>query len=97
MKRRTLDDWTTLIEQQQASGLTIVDFCKQNKLPTSNFYKYRAKLQKTETAPKLVKVNSKLITPVNAQITLTHGKTQLILPSNCEPQWLAGFIKALNP
>lgn len=96
MKRRTLDDWKKLIEQQQAGGLPIVAFCKKNKLTTSNFYKYRAKLQEVDAAPKLVKVNSAPITPINTSMTLTHGKTQLTLPPNCEPQWLAGFIKALN-
>ena len=96
MKQRTLGDWQTLIEQQQASGLPIVVFCKQNKLTTSNFYKYRAKPQKTELPPKLVKVNAPPIIPDQSAITLTHGKTQLIFPLNCDPQWLASFIQALN-
>ncbi len=95
MKQRTLDDWQTLIEQQ-ASGLSIVGFCKQNKLPTSNFYKYRAKLQEVEAAPKLVKVKSTSVVPVNTSIILAHGKTQLTFPSSCEPRWLASFIKELN-
>ncbi|WP_404833865.1 IS66 family insertion sequence element accessory protein TnpA, partial [Alteromonas macleodii] len=41
MKQKTLDDWKQLIEEQQKSGLSIVAFCRENKLPTSNFYKYR--------------------------------------------------------
>jgi putative transposase len=96
MKRRTLNDWRGLIEQQQASGLSIVGFCKQQKLTTSNFYKYRTRLQENGSTPKLVKINSTSLTPVNKSITLTPGNTQLTLPSNCKSHWLAGFIKALN-
>ncbi|WP_036979937.1 MULTISPECIES: IS66 family insertion sequence element accessory protein TnpA [Pseudoalteromonas] len=58
MQKRTLNDWQKLIEQQQTSGLSIVAFCKENMLPTSNFYKYRSKLQDAAKAPKLLKVNS---------------------------------------
>jgi hypothetical protein len=96
MKQRTLGDWQTLIEQQQASGLPIVVFCKQNKLTTSNFYKHRAKLQENANASKLIKVNTSPIAPTKTSITLTHGKTQLTLSSNCDPQWLASLIQALN-
>lgn len=39
--RKTLDEWKQLIEEQQKSSLFIVAFCRENKLPTSNFYKYR--------------------------------------------------------
>lgn len=94
--RRTREDWQRLIEQQKTSGLSIVGFCKQNKLPTSNFYKYRNRLQASEQAPTLVKVKSQAFTSVKSSITLTHGNTQLSLPSRCEPQWLADLIKALN-
>ncbi|WP_425388360.1 IS66 family insertion sequence element accessory protein TnpA [Alteromonas confluentis] len=40
LKRKTLDEWKQLIEEQQKSGLFIVAFCRENKLPISNFYKY---------------------------------------------------------
>lgn len=96
MKRRTLDDWRQLIEQQQASNLPIVVFCKQHKLTTSNFYKYRTKLQINKPEPMLIKVKSVTVPQVNNTITLTHGKSQLTLPTSCEPQWLANVVKALQ-
>ena len=96
MKRRALDDWRQLIKQQQNSGLSIAAFCKDNKLPTSNFYKFRARLQGNEQTPKLVKIKTKAVTPIKSSITLTHGKTQLTFPSDSSPQWLAKFIRELN-
>ncbi|MBE0422276.1 MULTISPECIES: hypothetical protein [Pseudoalteromonas] len=97
MQKRTLNDWQKLIEQQQTSGLSIVAFCKENMLPTSNFYKYRSKLQDAAKAPKLVKVQNKAIShKVNASITLSHGETHLTIPTSSEPTWVANLIKALQ-
>ena len=45
MQKRTLNDWQKLIEQQQTSGLSIVAICKENMLPTSNFYKLMVYLE----------------------------------------------------
>lgn len=72
MNRKTLDDWRHLIEQQKTSGLSIAAFCKANKLSTSNFYKYRAKLQETEQTPKLIKLQSKAVTKHDSEPTSKH-------------------------
>ncbi|MEZ9866883.1 IS66 family insertion sequence element accessory protein TnpA [Vibrio sp. 10N.261.51.A4] len=42
--RRTLDDWQTIIDQYQASGLKASEFCRQNNITASNFYVWRKKL-----------------------------------------------------
>ncbi|WP_158965469.1 hypothetical protein [Paraglaciecola sp. L3A3] len=44
MKHRTLDEWRELISQQQSSGLAIIDFCREHRLSTSSFYKFRGQL-----------------------------------------------------
>ena len=96
MTKRTLHEWQQLIEQQQNSELSIVAFCKENQLPTSNFYKYRARLQGQKPEPKFIKANSMIKPTVHSTITLTFGQAQLTLPLDCEPQWLASLIKALQ-
>ena len=42
--RRTPDDWQTIIDQYQASGLKACEFCRQNNITASNFYVWRKKL-----------------------------------------------------
>jgi putative transposase len=41
---RSQEQWQTIIEDQQTSGLTILGYCQQQKLLTSSFYALRKKL-----------------------------------------------------
>ena len=40
---RSQVQWQTIIEDQQTSGLTILDYCQQQQLSTSSFYAVRKK------------------------------------------------------
>ena len=44
MQTNRTQQWLDLIRQQPTSGLNIQDFCQQNNLATSTFYKYRKQL-----------------------------------------------------
>ena len=35
---RSQEQWQTIIDDQQTSGLTIIDYCQQQQLSTSSFY-----------------------------------------------------------
>ena len=37
--------WRSVILKQEASGLSIVGFCRQYKVPVSSFYKWKRKLR----------------------------------------------------
>jgi hypothetical protein len=95
MTRRTLDDWAQLIEQQAQSDLSILAFCKQHHIPTSNFYKYRHKIEHINATSVFVKTKV-IAKPVATSIHLAFGDTRLTLPQHCEPTWLAELIKALH-
>ena len=41
---RSQKQWQTILEKQQTSGLTIIDYCRQHQLSTSSFYMSRKKL-----------------------------------------------------
>ena len=41
---RSQEQWQTIIEGQQTSGLTILDYCQQQQLSTSSFYALKKKL-----------------------------------------------------
>ena len=45
--RRTKEQWSQIIQDQQDSSLTVAEYCKQNEIVISNFYAWKAKLKKT--------------------------------------------------
>jgi putative transposase len=38
---RSKKQWKPLLEAQQTSGLTIIDYCREHQLSTSNFYVFK--------------------------------------------------------
>lgn len=98
MKQRTQQAWKQLIKQQSDGNLSILDFCKQQKISTSCFYKHKA-INQAKAEPKansFVKVERPLQTTTKLEpIKLQHGKTRIHLPASIQPIWLADFIKAL--
>jgi len=97
MSKRTLADWTQLIELQQESGLSIASFCKQQKLPPSNFYKYRHKLNQSKSSDVFIKAERININPLApVQMFLTFGETTLTVNEHCDTRWLAELMKALH-
>ncbi|MCG9761869.1 hypothetical protein L1D50_22715 [Pseudoalteromonas sp. Isolate6] len=49
-KTRSLEQWRSIIEEQQASDLTIIDYCQQNALSKTTFYAARSKLMPHQEA-----------------------------------------------
>ena len=95
MNRRTRDDWRKLIEQQQHSDLTIASFCRQHKITTSNFYKYRQIFQTNTT--RFVKTDIEVSPSVSSkQVTLRLGHATLTLDDSCDPNWLAQVMLVLQ-
>ena len=76
-KRRTLTDWKRIIEQQTESGQPISVFCKENNLPSSNFYKYRNKLTPNKPSAPFVKaelINTKSLALAPMFLTVGEDK-----------------------
>ena len=48
-KQRTIEDWQLILAQFQVSGLSVAQFCKQHKLASSNFYKWRKRVEQLAT------------------------------------------------
>jgi hypothetical protein len=97
MTRRSFQDWQTIIEQQEASGLSIIEFCEQQQLNQKCFYAKRDTLRKkkqSKPTASFVKVSQ---TPtVSAAILQQVKDVRLSLPLNCEPLWLVQLLKALS-
>lgn len=48
-KTRSLEQWRSIIEEQQASDLTITGYCQQHALSKTSFYAARSKLNGVST------------------------------------------------
>ncbi|MBL4880066.1 MAG: hypothetical protein JKX82_02795 [Oleispira sp.] len=98
--KRTKQQWLELIQAQQTSDLSIIDFCREQDLPLNNFYARRSdwlKSKRTETninssAFSKVTVAEKSKFPTTA-ITLNIGKATLSIPSSTDVAWLAKLIE----
>ncbi len=93
---RSHEQWRTIITEQQASGLTIIDYCRKHQLATSSFYVFRKKLGITSSSFVRTQVTQQveLITQ-QTPIELTLGKATLRLPSSTSATYLGQVLRAL--
>jgi len=93
--RRSKQQWLELIQAQQISDLSIIDFCREKDLPLKSFYARRSSLLKPNnigsSAFSKVTVPEKANLPAT-EITLSIGKATLSIPSSIDVAWLAKLI-----
>ena len=56
-QRRDIQDWLNLFEQQKQSGLTAVEFCRQQQINVQTYYTMRREILLQRTSSKFVQVN----------------------------------------
>lgn len=61
IKRRTRQQWQSLMDQFSQSPLSVVQFCHENKLSVSSFYQWRTKLSQPEESSHLNTVEPSFI------------------------------------
>ncbi len=93
---RSHEQWRTLITEQQASGLTIIDYCREHQLSTSSFYVFRKKLGINSSSFVRTQVTQQVeLVTQQSLIELTLGKATLKLPSNTSATYLGQVLRAL--
>jgi len=96
---RSQEQWQTIIEDQQTSGLTIIDYCRQQQLSPSSFYAVKKKLGLTSGNFVRAKITQQVeLTEAQERgetITLTIGKTNVSLPSTTSATYLSQLLRAL--
>ena len=104
------DDWPQIIEAQHNSGLSVSEFCIQQKISARDFYRQQFELQHPSKhrrdieASAFVRVekSQQEVTrewrdiPETPWVLLCHGQTQLKLPLTTSPVWLSTLVKELN-
>lgn len=94
---RNQEQWQAIIEKQQTSGLTIIDYCRENQLSTSSFYATRKKLKSTSNNFVHAKVTQQVELITQQQpIELSLGQAKLTFPSNTCPAYLGQVLRELT-
>ncbi len=95
-KMRSLEQWRNIIEEQQASDLTITEFCQQHALSKTSFYAARSKLNGAAGNFVHAKVTQQVgIIEQQSPILLTIGKAQVSLPSTTQVSYLSQLLREL--
>ncbi|WP_305841376.1 IS66 family insertion sequence element accessory protein TnpA [Photobacterium leiognathi] len=101
-KRRTNQEWQTLIEQSESSSLSTRAFCKLNELNPSTFYAKRLQLKKASFSQSFVRAEVvEKTTKYQAQIaaanmTLLVNDVELSIPQGTPAPYIAELIGALS-
>jgi len=98
MRLETRKKWRTLIQQHAMSDLTISQFCKDNHISPTCFFKYRKILSSRAIAKDnkaFIKIQPPQTNNHPGTIQIQYQQTTLSLPSNLEAVWIANLLKAL--
>ena len=92
MKRRSRDEWITLLQEFESSGLSQADFSQQAGIDPRYFSRRKAQLAQSASSSPFVAVSREASQA--GTIQLTHGGSTVTLRS-CSPAWLAQLIREL--
>ncbi|TRX57184.1 IS66 family insertion sequence element accessory protein TnpA [Thalassomonas sp. M1454] len=91
---RTPEQWQTIIQEQQSSGLTIIDYCRQHQLSMTSFYAVRKKLGLSACSFVRAKITQQVeIVEEQPGITLTVGKANVSLPATTSATYLSQLLR----
>jgi hypothetical protein len=96
--------WRRLIEEQKKSGQSVTDYCRQRRIPVSQFYWWQRQLRQRdgEAQPRpasdrqrFIPVRLPAVLPV---VEVVHpGGCVVRLPIGLDPQVLRAVLDALDP
>jgi len=85
-----------IIEDQQASDLTIVDYCRENQISTTTFYAVRKKLGLISCHLVRSKITQQVeFISQSAGIELFIGQAKVALPSTTSATYLGQVLREL--
>ncbi|MCP4986284.1 MAG: IS66 family insertion sequence element accessory protein TnpB [Colwellia sp.] len=91
---RNQDQWQTIIEDQQTSGLTVIDYCQQQQLSTSSFYAFRKKINLSSGNFVRAKITQQVeVIEEQTFITVTVGKANVSLPASTSVTYLSLLLR----
>ena len=93
---RSQEQWQTIIDDQQTSGLTILDYCKQQQLSTSSFYAVRKKISLSSGNFVRAKITQQVeVVTEQTFITVSVGRANVSLPTSTSVTYLSLLLRDL--
>jgi hypothetical protein len=93
---RSQEQWQTIIEDQQSSGLTIIDYCQQQQLTTSSFYAVRKKFSLSSANFVRAKITQQVeLVEEQPVIIIKVGKANVSLPTSTSVTYLSLLLREL--
>ena len=87
-----IQEWTAQIEAQQASGMTVKQWCKENGIKPNTYYNRLQKVRShvLDSAPAIVPLN---VPRQSEGIHIEKNGVQITLPSDTSPETLLALGK----
>ena len=89
-----LQEWSAQIEAQQASGLTVQQWCMENGVNPKTYYYHLKKVREQflDSSPAIVPLN---VPQQSADIRIEKNGLQISLPANISPDTLLALVQTL--
>ncbi len=89
-----LQEWSAQIEAQQASGLTVQQWCAENGIKPKTYYYHLKKVREQflDSSPAIVPLN---VPQQSADIRIEKNGVQISLPVNISPDTLLALVQSL--
>ena len=89
-----LQEWSAQVEAQQASGLTVRQWCAENGIKPNTYYSRLKKVREQflDSSPAIVPLR---MPQQNADIRIEKDGLQITLPADIAPDTLTALIHAL--
>ena len=89
-----LQEWSVQVEAQQASGLTVQQWCMENGVKPKTYYYHLKKVREQflNSSPAIVPLN---VPQQSADIRIEKNGLQISLPANISPDTLLTLVQSL--
>lgn len=93
-KSRHRRDWVSIVKAWEESGQTVKDFCGQNSIYTSDFYRHRKRVKNGHQ--RLVKIEPVKEQQSNMIIVETPNRYRILIQNRVDPDLLGGVLTVLE-
>ena len=89
-----LQEWSAQVEAQQASGLTVRQWCLENGIKPKTYYYHLKKVREQflDASPSIVPLN---VPRQSADIRIEKNGVQIALPADIAPDTLLALVQSL--
>ncbi len=94
MQEVRLREWSAQIEAQQASGLTVLQWCSENGIKPKTYYYHLKKVREhfLNPSPSIVPLN---VPRKSSDIRIEKNGLQIALPADVAPDTLLALVQTL--